>query len=71
MPGAIFKSVFYIHMYSEYILFLADVLKLKEEKKKKKTTWNSHFRLAGENLSASQFHFQEHLGKKNLFCMLK
>lgn len=68
MPGAVFKSVFYIH--AECILFSADILKLKGGGKKE-TIWNSHFRLAGENLSVSQFHFQEHLGEKNLFCMLK
>lgn len=33
MPGAIFKSVFYMH--AEYILFSADILKLKGEEKKK------------------------------------
>lgn len=68
MPGAIFKSVFYIH--AEYILFLAEILMLKEGGKGK-STCNSHFRLTGQNLSASQLHFEEHSGKKSLFCMLK
>lgn len=36
IPGAIFKSVFYSH--AEYILFSADILKLKEGEKKQPET---------------------------------
>lgn len=69
MPGAIFKSVFYIH--AEYILFSPDILRLKRGGAKK-TNLKQPFQASWRKPDSVPVPFPRALRKKkNLFCMLR